>query len=144
MAIYDLFEQQERLDTFVKTEATPTEDKKSLFVSSLLTRGCFFLLWLASAAWIVYSTFFLLLSCIGFCASGGKLLLFRRGVKKFFLMFRRSVISWISLAMGLFCPPFGIMVACTYFLMYDKAGMDEVIPASFQAQVKDIFQQNER
>jgi len=146
MAIFQLFE-EEQIDEFTETfdGIEPKEEKSQggHLLSSLLTRGCFLLLLLASSAWVVYSTLMLMFSSAGFLLSFGKSSLCKRGVKKFFLMLRRSIISLLSLAIGLFSPPFGIMVACTYFLMYDKAGMDEVIPASFQAQVKEIFHNNQ-
>jgi len=31
------------------------------------------------------------------------------------------------------------MVACTYFLMYDKKGIDEVVPGPIRAQFKELF-----
>ena len=62
-----------------------------------------------------------------------------RMLAKAALNMRRSIVCSLALFVGLFSPPFGIMVACTYFLMYDKAGMEEVVPAPLQAQFKDIF-----
>jgi hypothetical protein len=32
------------------------------------------------------------------------------------------------------------MIACTYFVMYDKEGIEEVVPASLQEQFKEFFQ----
>jgi hypothetical protein len=54
---------------------------------------------------------------------------------------KRSFVCALALLVALFSPAFGIMIACTYFLMYDKAGMEEVVPSSIQSQFKDMFQQ---
>jgi len=146
MAIFELFEEEQEEQGFTETfDPSDSGEKKEgsghLF-STLMTRGCFFLLLLGSALWIAYSLLLFACSTLGYALTLGKVSLFAKGVKKFWLTLRRALVCTLSLFLGLFCPPFGIMVACTYFLMYDKAGMDEVVPASFQAQMKEIFPKN--
>jgi len=143
MAIFQLFDHEKKEDSFTETfdqgdsrEDTPS---KSRLFSTLITRFCFFLLLLADGAWFLYNILLLTLSFLGFCLTLGKSTFFKRWTQKFWLQFRRSLICGLSLSIGLFSPPFGIMVACSYFLMYDKAGMEEVVPAPLQAQFKDIF-----
>ena len=40
---------------------------------------------------------------------------------------------------AIFSPSLGIMFSCTYFLMYDKAGIDEIVPSALQDQFKGFF-----
>lgn len=143
MAIYQIFEEVKN-ETFTETfeQHEPIKQKKEgsghLF-STLVTRFCFLLLLIADTVWIAYNALVLLLATLGLLLSAGKSAFFKRLLKKTTLHFRRSVTCGLALFVGLFSPPFGIMVACTYFLMYDKAGMEEVVPAPLQAQFKDIF-----
>lgn len=141
MAIYQLHEQEERekfTETFDPTHSS-SEDKKGQFFSTLVTRLCFLLLLAGDALWLVYNVMVFLLAVSLCLVTGGKKLIFKKMLAKSALNMRRSIVCGLALFIGLFSPPFGIMVACTYFLMYDKAGMEEVVPAPLQAQFKDIF-----
>lgn len=141
MAIYNLFKEEKAeqfTETFEERLSSSSQKKSSLF-SSLLTRGCFFLLLLADLLWLVYVALAFSLSGLGALVTLGRAPFFQKGLVKGWLNFRRAIVCAISLLLGLFCPPFGIMVACTFFLMYDKAGMEEVVPAPLQAQFKDLF-----
>jgi hypothetical protein len=143
MAIYQLFEEKKEhlVDSSLHVESDD-HNKKSSFFSTLMTRFCFLLLFIASSGWVAYSTVFMFLSLLGGLLTGFRSRFFNRCISKSRLHFCRSSVCFLSLFIGLFSPPFGIMIACTYFLMYDKAGMDEVVPASLQAQFKDIFNPN--
>ncbi len=141
MAIFQLFEEEttERFNETFDASDMQLKGKSRLF-STILTRFCFLLLLFADLAWLVYNSLLLSIAIVGVVLTGGKVPFFRRFLRRFGLHFRRSLVCGLSLFVGLFCPPFGIMVACTYFLMYDKTGMEEVVPASLQSQFKDIFQ----
>lgn len=137
MAIYQLFEQENKREEFSEIRKIPVEKLGSKnFFSTLVTRLCFFLLLLADSLWFVYNTALLLLCC---SLSLLTLCRWKKGVTYFALQFRRSALCALALFVGLFSPPFGIMVACTYFLMYDKEGMEAVVPTSLQSQFKDMF-----
>lgn len=141
MAIYQLFD-REKAEKYTETfehVAEAGENRAGHFFSTLVTRFCFLLLLIADFAWFLYSGAMLLLSGFALLLTGGKNSFLKKIASKFFLSFRRSSACGLSLFVGLISPPFGIMVACTYFLMYDKAGMEEVVPAPLQAQFKDIF-----
>jgi hypothetical protein len=56
-----------------------------------------------------------------------------------FLSFKRSLVCAIALVVALFSPALGIMFSCMYFLMYDKNGVDEIVPSSLKDQFRDIF-----
>lgn len=139
MAIYRLFDNddQERFtETFEEIDAAEETRAKGKLFSTLITRFCFLLLLAADCAWLAFNAFMLVLGTALFLLTGGKV---KRLMARYALHFRRSALCALALAVGLFSPPFGIMIACTYFLMYDKAGMEEVVPATLQAQFKDIF-----
>lgn len=142
MAIYQLYEEEKNqsfTETFEKADAgVKKEGNKALF-STLITRFCFLLLLIANGAWLIYNSGMLILSATALVLTGGKSRFAKRLVVRFALHFKRSAVCALALLVGLFSPPFGIMIACTYFLMYDKAGMEEVVPATLQAQMKDIF-----
>jgi hypothetical protein len=130
MAIYE-FDQEKFDPSFVDAPQAQEEEKSSLF-STIVTRFFFLLLLVADLLWLAYSCLILVV-LLPFALK-------KRGIcKKAQLSLQRSSACGISLFVGLFSPPFGIMVACTYFLMYDKAGMEEVVPAPLQAQFKNIF-----
>lgn len=143
MAIYQLFD-REKKEEFTETfdhvqEIADKTPGKSHFFSTLLTRFCFLLLLIADVAWLLYNTAVVLFIALLFLLTGGRKAFFRKICERALLQWRRSIVCGLSLLVGLFSPPFGIMVACTYFLMYDKAGVEEVIPAPLQAQFKNIF-----
>ena len=139
MAIYELFEQEHVEDVFEGVKHASEENIGKHFFSTLVTRFCFLLLFIADSAWLIYNTIMMVLFAFAHVVTGRKIGWLDRMLRKFALSFRRSVVCGLSLLVGLFSPPFGIMVACTYFLMYDKAGMEEVVPAPLQSQFKDIF-----
>jgi len=58
------------------------------------------------------------------------------------LNLKRAGICGVALVIALFSPSLGIMIACTYFLMYDKAGIQEVVPTSLQDQFKDFLKES--
>lgn len=141
MAIYQLHEQEanEKFTETFDANQSSSESKKGQFFSTLVTRLCFVFLLAGDALWLIYNTAIFLLAVSLCLLTGGKKLFFKKMLAKSALNMRRSVVCGLALFIGLFSPPFGIMVACTYFLMYDKAGMEEVVPAPLQAQFKDIF-----
>lgn len=144
MAIYQLFD-HEKKERFTETfdafdNNLEQKSKKSSLFSTLVTRFCFLLLLIADCAWLCYNIGVFILVGTLHLVTGFKLRFLQKMMSKFWLHFRRSLACGLSLFVGLFNPPFGIMVACTYFLMYDKAGMEEVVPVALQAQFKDIFQ----
>lgn len=141
MAIFQLFEkekQEEFTETFEHIEEASKQSGRSLF-STVMTRFCFLLLMIADLSWLVYNTALLIIGLVAYLITGARHLFFKKILRKFWLHFIRSLACGLSLFVGLFSPPFGIMIACTYFLMYDKAGMEEVVPVALQSQFKDVF-----
>lgn len=139
MAIYELFEKEEEI--FEEVKSVVKEESKSHLFSTLVTRFCFLLLLIADLGWFIYNAAMVGVFALLYLVSIKRSSVFKRLLFKFALNLRRSAVCGLSLLVGLFSPPFGIMVACTYFLMYDKAGMDEVVPAPLQEQFKGIFKE---
>lgn len=142
MAIYQLFEQEKKetfTDTFDSHDIPMESPKKGRVFSTLVTRFCFFLLLLVDMAWFFWNSALMVVSLFCFMITLGKVSLFQKFLAKTYLHLRRSIVCYIALLIGLFSPSFGIIIACSYFLMYDKEGMQQVVPASLQAQFKDIF-----
>jgi hypothetical protein len=142
MAIYQLFEQIKQEEELKEKPSVQilTPPPKSSFFASFMTRLSFFILLGASLLWCGFAL----------CQLGvvlglqtlflGKNRRIQRGLKGAFRSLCRSLVCIVSLVIGLFCPSFGMIVACTYFMMYDKAGIEEVIPKPLQAQFYQFFE----
>jgi hypothetical protein len=155
MAIYNIFDYTEKASSGAcdekkfheKTHIAEArlgfhEEKGSLrdrLLSSLGARFFFFLLLIADLFWAVY--ILAGLSCLLVLST---LTLFRVSflqifLAKFYLSLKRCSVGALSLFVSLISPALGIMFACTYFLMYDKEGIDEVVPSFLRDQFKDFF-----
>jgi hypothetical protein len=119
-------------------EGAPIQ-KKSSFFSSLAARVFFFLLLIGDVLWLCYALALLTLSLIGSLITLSRLALFSELRANAILTIKRSLVCGISLMIALFSPAFGIMIACTYFLMYDRGGIEEVVPSSLQTQFKEFL-----
>lgn len=142
MPIYDLSRQGEEVgkENFVSSEGTIP--KKGLFFSQVAARLFFLLLLVADFLWMGYAICgFIVLSCFRplIRSKQSKLSLWQ---ERRWIAVRRSSVCAIALILALFSPSFGMMMACTYFLMYDKNGIHEVLPSSLQSQFKEFFPNN--
>lgn len=128
-----------------KESAAPKEDPapqpraRDRFFSTCAARLFFLLLLVADLLWTCYALCLLMLSLLGLMLSLGKVRAFDALKEKAWVSLRRSLVCGVSLFLALFSPAFGIMIACTYFLMYDKSGIEEVVPSSLQAQFKEFL-----
>jgi hypothetical protein len=112
------------------------------FFSSVCARFFFLVLMVFDGLWFFYLLF--KLSFYGFIhlcllASSPSI---QEKLALNWISLKRSLICALSLFIALFSPAFGIMVGCTYFLMYDKKGIEEVVPSSLREQFKDLFAAN--
>ncbi|HEY2811520.1 MAG TPA: hypothetical protein VGJ00_09065 [Rhabdochlamydiaceae bacterium] len=122
-----------------EVQEEPGENKKSSFFSSLAARLFFFLLLLADLLWLCYGLVLFLLSCIGCLITLSKVKACAELRANALITLRRALVCGVSLIIALFSPAFGIMIACTYFLMYDRGGIEEVVPSSLQTQFKEFL-----
>ncbi len=124
-----------------KAEATqifePRSPKKEKLLSALLARSLFFLLLLADLAWGAFALFKYSLGC------AIRLLTLNRKGRAFCqrqtLALKRSSVCSLALLTSLFSPSVGILFGCTYFMVFDKEGIDEVVPQSLRAQFEEFF-----
>ncbi len=61
------------------------------------------------------------------------------GLMKSFVSIRRSLVCGFCLLISFFSPALGIMVGCAYFLMYDKSGIEEVVPNVLKKQFGELL-----
>ncbi|MDN3504887.1 MAG: hypothetical protein P0S95_04865 [Rhabdochlamydiaceae bacterium] len=115
----------------------PVEKKR--FLASLATRLLFLLLLAVDALWFVYSVVLFSVKLALNIGTFFSLPLFRGSLSYSWLSIKRSLIGFISLFLALFSPALGFMFACLYFLMYDKNGVEEIVPKSLKDQFKDFF-----
>lgn len=115
--------------------------KKSGWLSSLIARLFFVALLILDLGWGCYSFFMLLLGSLGAMFSFGRIQFFLKIQSKSWLSIKRAIVCALALMTAVFTPAFGIMIACTYFLMYDKNGIEEIVPESLQGQFKEFFPQ---
>lgn len=116
---------------------------KNRFFSSVAARLFFFLLLLGDLLWMTYGIVLLLGSAIGALITRSKVPLCIELRQNAWLTVKRSLVCAISLFVALFSPAFGIMIACTYFLMYDPQGIEEIVPSSLQSQFKEFFKKDQ-
>lgn len=122
------------------TDALAAESSpKDQIFSALAARLFFVLLFAADLIWALYNLTLLVIALTGFALTGGKVEYFKLLSEKGWISLRRSLVCGVSLLIALFNPAFGIMIACTYFLMYDKTGIEEVVPSSLQSQFKEFI-----
>lgn len=145
MAIYD-FSKADKSAAVVQPHVTdntseeqPPISRRDQIFSTVATRLFFLLLLCADVLWIGYALLKFCIALAGLAFSGGKVSYFKHLIDKSWVSIRRSLVCGVSLLIAICNPAFGIMVACTYFLMYDKAGIEEVVPASLQSQFKDFL-----
>lgn len=115
------------------------EASSSLF-SKVSARLFFFLLFLADTVWLISSLLQLTLSALATLITYGKVQKVRQFMLKKWLAVKRAFSCFFALFMALFSPALGTMFACSYFLMFDKKGVDEIVPYVLQDQIKEFMQ----
>lgn len=121
------------------TDAPRVLRQRDQIFSALAARLFFLLLLIANLLWIGYALIRLVVALIGRAVTGGKTSYFTLLSEKTWICARRSFVCGVSLLVALCSPAFGVMIACTYFLMYDKSGIEEVVPSSLQSQFKEFL-----
>lgn len=115
------------------------ETSKDRFFSSMTARVLFFLLLIGDLAWAAWTLCKMAVCVPLFLITFGK---FKSQVQKGWISMKRAGVCGISLVIALFSPALGIMVACTYFLMYDKSGIQDVVPRSLQDQFQEFLKES--
>jgi hypothetical protein len=138
MPIYDIFATKEP-EQSTESETEVLSSGKDRFFSSLTARVLFFLLFVADLCWGVYALSMVLITGPLNLLTSGKVGFINRLFRKNWISLKRSGICGVSLFISLFSPALGIMIACTYFMMYDKKGIQEVVPRSLQEQFQEFL-----
>ncbi len=97
------------------------------------------MLLLADIAWGIFNVGVFILALMGNVLTGFKLFKLKKYFHRRWLNIKRSFVCGVSLFVALFSPALGTMFACTYFLMYDKKGIDEVVPSVLQDQFREFL-----
>ncbi|MGE0197885.1 MAG: hypothetical protein AB7N99_07490 [Simkaniaceae bacterium] len=151
MAIYDIFEHVEKraelgedtidLSYHISEMKLGGKEKvpESHIFSSIAARFFFFMLLLADIAWGIFNIGVFILALMGNVLTGFKLFKLKKYFHRRWLNIKRSFVCGVSLFVALFSPALGTMFACTYFLMYDKKGIDEVVPSVLQDQFREFL-----
>lgn len=117
----------------------PKESGKTNIFSALAARFFFFLLLIADVVWGAYSIVAFSLKAVLHILTFCQVEPLQKSLQRSFLSVKRSIVSAIALMIAIFSPALGIMFSCMYFLMYDKTGVDEVVPASLRDQFRLLF-----
>ncbi|MGR3973092.1 MAG: hypothetical protein QRY72_00715 [Candidatus Rhabdochlamydia sp.] len=140
MAIYDISHSEESQESASPESEGPfLRSKKEQFFSSLATRIFFFLLLIADGLWILLLVLKLIVLAPLNLVTWGKMAAIQKHLGQSWVSLRRAVVCGISLLIAFFSPTLGIMLACIYFMMHDKAGVEEVIPVSLKDQFQDFL-----
>jgi len=126
------------MDKIVEAVDAPFSKKDRLF-SSLAARALFFVLLLADLLWALYAFSRLVLMSVVYAATAFKSDWVKDRCDNAYTALRRSLVCAVCLFIALFSPAFGILIGCTYFLTYDPAGIEEVVPTSLQSQFQEFF-----
>jgi hypothetical protein len=142
MSIVDISETKRKEDKKEEILQESAPFSWEMFFSSLSARLFFMLLLAFDGLWFCYLVCKMgVYSLLQICFLGASSTLQRKCLGCW-VSIKRSLICALSLIVALFSPAFGIMIGCTYFLMYDKKGIDEVVPSSLRSQFKDLFDAN--
>jgi len=131
----DAFKTNQIEENFI---SNPVKKRDQIF-SALAARFFFFLLLIADILWGVYALCSLVVKIVLCIVTFGQVAFLKKTLAKSFLSLKRSIVCSIALTIAIFSPALGIMFSCMYFLMYDKTGVDEVVPASLRDQFKELF-----
>lgn len=127
------------IDSGMDAVAEEMPSKKDQIFSGIATRLFFLLLVAADLLWVCYAIVQMSVCAFGYLVTAGRVNGFKTFSEKAWVALRRSLVCGVSLIVALFSPSFGIMIACTYFLMYDKTGIEEVVPSSLQSQFREFL-----
>ena len=132
------FDTQEACPTSRQDEGLARLRRDRIF-SCITARLLFLLLLIVDFLWGLYVLSLFIVLMIAACVTCFKVSSFSHVAASYAVSIRRASVCAVALFLALFSPGFGIMIACTYFLMYDKDGLEEVVPSSLQSQFKEFF-----
>lgn len=115
------------------------EATSSLF-SKVSARLFFLMLLIADVFWGLSALAQIIVGSTLWLITAGKSKKVRQFVVKKAIAIRRAFCCLFALTMALFSPALGTMFACSYFLIFDKKGVEEIVPHVLQDQIKEFMQ----
>lgn len=115
------------------------EATSSLF-SKISARLFFLMLLISDVCWGLSSLVQITVGSALMIITLGKSKAVRQFVIKKAIAIRRAFCCGFALTMALFSPALGTMFACSYFLIFDKKGVEEIVPHVLQDQIKEFMQ----
>ncbi|MFY7843048.1 MAG: hypothetical protein ACOVOR_03425 [Rhabdochlamydiaceae bacterium] len=116
------------------------KQKTDRFLTLLTSRLFFFSFFLLDLLWGLYALTTFTLAIFSHLLTLKKFSILKELIHSSWISLRRSLACGLSLFVALFNPAFGVMIACTYFLMYDKKGVEEIVPSVLQEHFKDFME----
>lgn len=107
--------------------------------SKISTRLFFVFLLSLNALWIAYAIIACLIYNILNVVFFARVAFLKAKGLKTWVNLKRSAVCFIALIIAIFNPALGIMFSCLYFMMYDKMGIEEIVPPSLREQFKEFF-----
>ena len=145
MTIYNIFDFAEASDcegkenhirdNYIQDPST----KKDRFLSAFFARMFFLCLLIVDFLWGAFSIALFTLKLVLSVFTAFKMKWLTKSLKKSFLSVKRAIVCSIALTIAIISPALGIMFSCMYFLMYDKKGVDEIVPSSLKSHFKEIL-----
>jgi Fe2+ transport system protein B len=155
MTIYNIFEYAEtsnefegdgHLSPYLKDKSRKHDNyiqdpssKKDVFLSAFFARMFFLCLLVADIFWGMFSIALFTVKLAANIITAFRSKTLRKSLKKSFLAVKRSIVCMIALSIAIISPALGIMFSCMYFLMFDKTGVDEIVPSSLKGHFKEIL-----
>lgn len=113
--------------------------KKDRFLSAFFARMFFLCLLSADLLWGAVSIALLTVKLSLSMLTAFKFKWLNKSLAKTLLAVKRSIVCSIALTIAIISPALGIMFSCMYFLMYDKKGVEEIVPSSLKSHFKEIL-----
>ncbi|MCH9811806.1 hypothetical protein K0U07_03470 [bacterium] len=152
MTIYNIFDYAETSNEFEDRTSFSQEgarrhqnyiqdpsSRKDRILSAVFARLFFLCLLVGDVFWGVFSLLSFTLKFSLNLLTFFRIKKLRKSLKSTLLALKRSFVCSIALTIAIISPALGIMFSCMYFLMYDKKGVDEIVPASLKGHFKEIL-----
>ncbi|MES2200570.1 MAG: hypothetical protein V4489_10455 [Chlamydiota bacterium] len=140
MSIIDVFTEEKKESEVTVKSVTFLRS----FFSFIYTRLCILFLLALDVIWFVFLLCKMTIyGCVQLVFMGSSTALRTRLVKSC-ASIKRSLVCGLCLLISLFSPALGIMFGCAYFLMYDKTGVEDVVPNVLREQFNELLSRQEK
>ena len=109
------------------------------FYSFMSTRFCILFFFFLDVSWFAFSLCKMMVCTLLHVVFIGSSSILKSALIKSCISTRRSLVCGLCLLVSLCSPALGVMVGCAYFLMYDKTGIEEIVPNTLKKQFKELL-----